>query len=151
MQSLALLLHDAARLMKGEFERRTREYRLSLMQWRTLGALARSDGMSQTALATRVEASPMTMSDIIDRLESLGLVRREADPDDGRAKLIWITDQAKPIVKDIREIASQVYEKALAGIDPGDLEILTRSLQRITTNLEAADVTDTLAEKVDLS
>ena len=137
MQSLGLMLHDAARLMKSEFERRARGHRLSLMQWRTLGALYRSDGMSQTVLAARVEASQMTMSDIIDRLEGVGLVRREADPQDGRAKLVWITDDAKPIVEEMRDIATDVYAQALAGIAAEHLDGLTRSLTQIIANLEA--------------
>ncbi|MCR8726033.1 MarR family winged helix-turn-helix transcriptional regulator [Frigidibacter sp. ROC022] len=140
MQSLGLMLHDAARLMKSAFERRAREHRLSLMQWRTLGALYRSDGMTQTALASRVEASQMTMSDIIDRLESDGLVRREADPSDGRAKLVWITDRARPIVEEMRRIADDVYAEALAGITEEDLQGLTRGLQQIAANLEASGI-----------
>ena len=138
MQSLGLLLHDAARLMKSEFEKRAREHRLSLMQWRTLGALSRNDGMSQVALAARVEASQMTMSDIIDRLESEGLVRRESDPSDGRAKLVRITEAALPIVAEMHEIAATVYATALDGIAPQDLDALTRALQQIVGNLEAA-------------
>ncbi|GHF58936.1 MarR family transcriptional regulator [Seohaeicola zhoushanensis] len=137
MQNLGLMLHDAARLMKSEFERRAKGHRLSLMQWRTLGALARSDGMSQVALAARVEASPMTMSDIIDRLEGDGLVSRETDPSDGRAKLVRITQAAQPIVEEMRGIATEVYATALAGIAPEDLDGLTRALQQIVTNLEA--------------
>nr|WP_325250002.1 MarR family transcriptional regulator [Amylibacter sp.] len=133
------MLHDAARLIKSEFERRARGHRLSLMQWRTLGALNQNDGMSQVALAARVEASQMTMSDIIDRLEGEGLVRRESDPADKRAKLVWITAAAAPVVEEMRSIATEVYAAALAGIAPEDLDGLTRSLQQIVSNLETDD------------
>lgn len=139
MQSLGLMLHDAARLIKSEFERRARGHRLSLMQWRTLGALNLTDGLSQVALAAKVEASQMTMSDIIDRLESEGLVRRESDPADKRAKLVWITQAARPVVEEMRSIATEVYAAALAGIAPEDLDGLTNSLQQIVTNLETDD------------
>lgn len=139
MQSLGLMLHDAARLIKSEFERRARGHRLSLMQWRTLGALNQTDGLSQVALAAKVEASQMTMSDIIDRLESEGLVRRESDPADKRAKLVWITEAARPVVEEMRSIATEVYAAALAGIAPEDLDGLTNSLQQIVTNLETDD------------
>ena len=140
MQPLGLLLHDAARLIKSEFERRARGHRLSLMQWRTLGALHHNDGMTQVALAARVEASQMTMSDIIDKLEAEGLVRREVNPADGRAKLVHITAAADPIVAEMKGIAADVYATALDGIAPGDLEALTRALQQIVGNLESAAV-----------
>jgi len=138
MQSLGLMLHDAARLLKREFEKRAREHALTLTQWRVLGTLSRTDGLTQKALAARVEASPMTISDIVDRLESLNLVRREQDPSDSRAKLVWITEAAQPVVDEMRSIASEVYDQALSGTDPADLEVLMRTLSRITANLEAA-------------
>jgi MarR family transcriptional regulator for hemolysin len=139
VQSLALALHDAARLLKSEFERRARQTRLSLMQWRALAKLAREDGLTQAALAARIEASPMTMSDILDRLERLGYVRREPDPSDSRAKLVWITPAAAPIVAEMRALAAEVYDLALAGISTEDRHKLLEGLRRIGANLETAD------------
>lgn len=138
VQSLALALHDAARLLRSEFERRARQKRLSLMQWRALGMLAREDGITQTALAARIEASPMTMSDILDRLEALGYVTREPDPSDSRAKLARITPAAQETVGEMREIAQEVYALALAGIPAEDQATLLRGLNRIAANLDPA-------------
>lgn len=137
-RTLGLALHDAARLLRSEFERRARRQRLSLMQWRALGMLAREDGLTQTALAARIEASPMTMSDILDRLEALGYVRREPDPSDSRAKLVRITPEALPIVEEMRSIAQEVYDLALDGIAPNDRATLMRALGQIAANLETA-------------
>jgi len=137
MQSLGYQLHGATRLLKREFERRARVQTLTLLQWRVLGKLAQDDGLTQTALAAKVEASPMTISDILDRLEGQGLVRREPDPSDSRAKLVWITEAAQPTVKVLRAIAEEVYAKALAGIPAADQEVLMRSLEKIVANLEA--------------
>jgi len=138
MQTLGHRLHDAARLLKREFEKRARGQTMTLLQWRVLGKLAMTDGLTQTALGAKVEASPMTISDILDRLEGQGLVRREPDPSDSRAKLVWITEAADPIVADLRAIADEVYAKALAGISPADQEVLMRTLIKIATNLEAS-------------
>jgi DNA-binding MarR family transcriptional regulator len=132
---LGLLLHDAARLLKSEFERRARGHRLTLMQWRVLGQLSRSDGLTQTALGALVEASPMTVSDILDRLERMDLVRREADPGDSRAKLVWITAAARPLIDEMRAVAVEVYDSALANISAEDREALMRSLGQIVDNL----------------
>ena len=135
MHSLGLLLHDAARLLKREFERKARHHKLSLMQWRVIGQLSRNDGLTQTALGALVEASPMTISDIVDRLESLDLVRRETDPSDSRAKLVWTTSKARDLVVEMREIAKHVYEKALLDVSPADREALSRALLQININL----------------
>ena len=81
----------------------------------------------------------MTISDILDRLEALGLVRREADPTDSRAKLVWITEAATPIVAEMRTIAAEVYDRALDGITPAERETLIRALLKIAENLESAN------------
>jgi len=137
-QSLGLMLHDAARLLKREFERRARDHALTLMQWRVLGTLSRDGGLTQKALGVRVEASPMTITDILDRLEGLGLVRREPDPSDSRAKRVSITEAALPVIDEMRSLAGEVYDQALRGIAPADRDALIRALGQITANLEAA-------------
>jgi len=135
MQSLGMMLHDAARLLKREFERQARDHRLSLTQWRVLAQLAGCDGLTQTAIGTLVEASPMTVSDILERLEEMELVRRETDPSDSRAKLVWMTEAGDALVGEMREIAAGVYDRALQGISENDVAALTRALGQINSNL----------------
>lgn len=135
MQSLGLLLHDVARLLKGEFEKRARITQLSLTQWRAMAVLKHHDGITQSALGGKIEASPMTVSDVVERLEGLGYVRREADPADGRAKLVWLTEAAQPVVAEMREVAVDVYARALEGITDDEREVLIRALTIISNNL----------------
>lgn len=66
-------------------------------------------------------------------------MRPESDPADGRAKLVWITKAARPVVEEMRRIATEVYAAALAGINPNDLDGLARSLQQIVADLETDD------------
>ena len=136
MQSLGLMLHNAANLLKREFERAARPHGLTLLQWRVLGQLSREVGLTQIALGARLEVSPMTISDVIERLEKAGLVAREVDPLDSRAKIVRITDDALPIVERMRTVAAEVYAKALHGIDGADRATIERVLTRIASNLE---------------
>lgn len=146
MQSLGLMLHDAANLLKREFERSAREHRLTLLQWRVLGQLSRHDGLTQTALGGLVEASPMTISDVVERLEAAGLVEREVDPSDSRAKLVRITPKARALIEEMRGVADRVYAKALAGIGETDRDAMLRALTRIVANLN--DVRTKAEDKV---
>ena len=136
MQSLGLLLHNAASLLKREFERVARPHGLTLLQWRVLGTLSREDGLTQTVLGARLEASPMTISDVVERLESAGFVAREVDPSDSRAKIVRITESAHPLVEKMRAVAAEVYERALDGIDEADRAAMKRALTQIASNLE---------------
>jgi len=136
-QSLPFMLHTAANLFKREFEQAARPFGMTLLQWRVLGVLSKIEGMTQSTLATLLEARPMTISDVLDRLEGAGLVAREVDPQDSRAKRVTLTDAAQPLIADMRSIALGVYDRALHGIPAGDREILQRSLAQIAANLDA--------------
>ena len=136
MQGLGLLLHNAANLLKREFERAARPHGLTLLQWRVLGELSRNEGLTQTALGGRLEASPMTISDVIERLEIAGFATREVDPSDSRAKLVAITTKARALVEEMRGVADEVYGKAVDGIDEADRAAMIRALTRIAANLE---------------
>jgi MarR family transcriptional regulator for hemolysin len=136
VQSIGLLIHNAASLLKREFERVARPHGLTLLQWRVLGQLSHEDGLTQTVLGTRLEVSPMTVSDVVERLEAAGLVVREVDPSDSRAKIVRITPAARVLADKMRVVAAEVYERALDGIDEADRAAMERALTRIASNLE---------------
>lgn len=133
------VVHDLARFLRRYFAEVAREHGLTLTQWRALGALAHDDGLSQSALAARIDSDPMTLSTMIERLEARGLVRREADPEDSRAKIVWLTEQAHGLVGDMRALAEKAQAKAFAGISSSERETAIRVLARMRDNLEAPE------------
>ena len=78
----------------------------------------------------------MTISDVVERLEAAGLVAREVDPSDSRAKIVRITAPARTQVEEMRAVAAEVYERALDGIGEADRAAMERALTRIASNLE---------------
>lgn len=137
---LGYLLHDVARLMRRRFDEHARAHQLTLPQWRALGQLSQSDSLSQVTLAGLVEADPMTMSGIIDRLESKNLVERVPDPDDNRAKLIRVTPEGHALAVEMKELAGPIRDRAMAGVSPEDIEATIRTLSQIRENLNAQPV-----------
>jgi MarR family transcriptional regulator for hemolysin len=136
LQSLGFLIHNAATQLRREFERAARPYGLTLMQWRVLAASSKDEGQSQSSIGTRLDASPMTVSDVLERMEAGGLVTRETDPADSRAKLVRTTDEGQRLLSEMRVIADRVYQDALAGIDDVERAALVRALTKISANLE---------------
>lgn len=136
-KSLLVLINDAGRMMRSEFGRRARDHKLTLLQWRTLGVLARGAPMTQSAIGALIEASPMTMSDIVNRLESLGYVEREADPSDSRAKLVRLAPGAMPIVDEMRAMAQELTQRIFAGFSEAERDMLASLLARLLGNLES--------------
>jgi DNA-binding MarR family transcriptional regulator len=139
MQSLALLLHGAANVLKREFERAARPHGLTLMQWRALAVLSAGGPLTQSALAARLDVTPMTVSDLLERMEAAGLVDRTAAPTDSRAKLVSLTAQAPPLIEEMRGVAASVYARALDGVEARDRAAMERVLLRLLANLDEAN------------
>ena len=72
---------------------------------------------------------PATLSPLLERLESAGLVTRERDPDDGRALAVGLTDAGQAL----REKALEVPGKIVArlGIPIAELEQTRDALTRL--------------------
>ncbi len=50
----------------------------------------------------------MSVTTVLDRLEKAGLIRRDCDPHDRRAKLVSVTDNAAPLLAQLRGIGDEV-------------------------------------------
>lgn len=145
---LGHLLHDASRLLRRRFAARTGEYGLSATQWRLLGLLFREGPQTQAALADRLDVEPISVSRLIDRMEQSGWVRREAHPEDRRARIILPTAQAEAIAPPVRGIVEAVADEALAALTDAERAALHRALLTIIDTLNrpepaaAARITD---------
>jgi DNA-binding MarR family transcriptional regulator len=94
------------------------------------------DGSRLTELARKAGMSPQAMGELVDELVDMGYVLRRPDPDDGRAKLIVLTERGWDAVAAGRQ--------TIEGIEGQVTEILGehghRELRRLLSELLA--VTD---------
>jgi MarR family transcriptional regulator for hemolysin len=133
--TIGFLLNDAARLMRRDFERRTRSLGLTRAQWQTLFHLARNEGCNQATLADLLDVEPITIARTIDRLELSGLVERRPDPGDRRARLLFLGERAHPLLEELRALGAETREIALAGISDDERTLLMTLLTRMRANL----------------
>lgn len=135
------LVVDLARLFRQSFERQVAEEGLELTagEARTLLHASYGDSVRQNVLAERMRVEPMTLTNFLDRLERRGLIVREADPDDRRAKRVRVAPAAAGLVERIRAIAAMVRAQATSGLSADEVEALQRTLQVMRANLAADD------------
>jgi DNA-binding MarR family transcriptional regulator len=138
-KGVGFLLVDVSRLLRRDFDRRVRGLALTQVQWRAIAHLLREEGINQAVLADRLDVAPITLARLIDRLEAAGWVRREADPADRRASLLYLTPKAGPIVDQMQAHATDALEAAMAGLSSAARRELVKALERIKQNLSAAD------------
>ena len=132
---LGYLVHEVARLMKRRFEEEARSHGLTLAQWRALSQVATHDCITQREIADSMDADPMTVSGILDRLEKRGLIERYADPSDSRAKLARLTPAGEDLFQTARNFGLAMYQSAIAGLSAAEREALQAGLEKMRANL----------------
>jgi MarR family transcriptional regulator for hemolysin len=108
----------------------------SMGTWIVLSVLSGDGGHSQTMLASRMQVEGATITHHVDRLEKLGLVRREIDPEDRRVRKIELTPEGVRMHKQLIGAAKEFERSLFAGIDEGQRAELRRTLDQIRSNLD---------------
>lgn len=114
-----------------------------------LNRVCREGPIRLTTLAAKEGVSQPSMTQLIQRLERQGLVTRLADPDDGRAALIGITDCGQALLDDRKRLRRQRLTALLATLTPEEQSALWLSarvafpvLQRLTANADCPTDSD---------
>ena len=135
--NVGALLHDVARLIRRRFDRRARQTGLAItrQQARALLSIARTEGVSQAAIATLLDIEPIALVRLLDRLHEEGLVERRLHPTDRRVRTLWLTPLGRTMVDRILAINAQIREEACAGLSPSARDALLRTLDHMKANL----------------
>ncbi|KAA0697444.1 MarR family transcriptional regulator [Neorhizobium sp. P12A] len=133
--TIGFLLHDVARLLRKRFEQRAKGLGLTRSQWQTLAYLANNEGIHQAGLAEILEIEPITLVRILDKLAERGLVERRQHPTDRRIWLLYMREEAKPLLVDMRSIGDAARGEALDGVSAEDRERLSEILTLMKSNL----------------
>lgn len=92
-----------------------------------MNRVCREGPIRLTALAAKEGVSQPSMTQLIQRLERLGLVARLADPDDGRAALIGITAEGQTMLDDRRRMRRERLTALLATLTSEEEDALRLS------------------------
>ena len=134
-RSLGFLVHDVARLMRREFDRRVKHLGLTRSQWFVVAHLFRTDGQTQRNLADELDMQRAPLSKLLDRLETGGWVERRADPDDRRANRIYITKKIDALMIEGVAVGENLINDIFSGIDEGAREEFLTVLAQAKSNL----------------
>ena len=93
-------------------------------------------GASQRDLERKLRLKPSTVNGIVDRLEAKGYVSRRTSPQDGRVRLVCLTDAGRSKVQDFHAIVEETERRFTAGLSGQEREQLKSLLYRIIENLE---------------
>lgn len=111
-------LVSVATHVEGELEEALAEHRLSRPSFQVLDALERADGhtLNQRDLVGRVRRTSGTLSVRLGRLERVGLITREPDPENRRSVTVTLTDRGLRLVRAARPAYEERAQRLLAGL-----------------------------------
>lgn len=140
-KNVGYLMKDVSRRYVARFERHAEEVSLTLMQCKVLLHLSKNEGASQVRLCELTDVEPMMMVRILDRMEADKLLERRPDPDDRRARRLYLTRKAAVVLDEIDRIMEVTRNEIFAGVSKADREAFQKVLEHAHENacaLEAA-------------
>lgn len=136
-RNFGFLLKDISRLTTLNFAREAGEFKLTMAQCKILIYLQRHEGVSQARLAYLTDTDPMALVRILDRMEEDSWIERRPDPNDRRARQLYLTKAATPVIDEVWRIADRARAASLAGLSAADRTQLVTLLGRVHQNLYA--------------
>jgi MarR family transcriptional regulator, transcriptional regulator for hemolysin len=86
------------------------------------------EAVRQVALAELVGIEGPSLVRLLDQLCAAGLMQRETDPDDRRAKMVALTQAGRAVTERMEADLQQLRARVLKGVSRADLEAALRVL-----------------------
>ncbi len=134
-RDLFVLLHDVARLIRVEADKRARVHGMTRAQWGMLARLNRNPGMTQKELADLLEVEPISVARMVDRLEASGMLERRADTHDRRIWRLHLLPAAEPLLKKMAGQGEELAAFLCAGIFQATRDAMVDGLLQMKANL----------------
>jgi DNA-binding MarR family transcriptional regulator len=127
----ALLLAQVGAHGAKQFADRLSVLKLTPPHAGILRRLMQSPGISQRELATALGMHTSRLVAVLDEMESLGLLIREAKAEDRRTYSLQVTPKGKETMDQIAAISQQHNEALCAALNEEERAVLVGLLQRI--------------------
>ena len=113
------------------FMEETQGLDLTPVQFAALAAAYRQPGMDQRTLAATIGFDTSTTGGVLDRLESRGLLRRGASPEDRRVRLINLTPAGVDMLGTVTPGMLMAQQRMLEPLPEGQRRTFMQMLQRL--------------------
>ncbi|HKR91328.1 MarR family winged helix-turn-helix transcriptional regulator [Novosphingobium sp.] len=126
-----LRLTVIARLVRNNFDRKVAALNVTRSQWAMIAVVARCPGSTQRTIAEYLQMSEASAGRLIDRLCADGLLERRERRDDRRARAVYLTRQAEPLLTKLGALATESEHRMFNGFSDAEVEQLLSFLNRI--------------------
>lgn len=100
-----------------------------------LRTIAPQQGASQQAIGEQLQIPPSRMVAFVDGLQERGLVERRANPEDRRARALYLTDAGRELLARAFESANELETELCASLSESEREALLDALRHVGAQL----------------
>jgi DNA-binding MarR family transcriptional regulator len=133
---LCFALHAASRAMTGAYQPLLEELGITYPQYLVLMALWEEDGARVSRIGERLYLDSATLTPLLKRLESRGLVERRRSRVDERVVEVFLTPEGKQLEQRALELFPQLVCKTRLSL--GEIVRLRDTLRKLTRTLHEA-------------
>ncbi|MBI1389114.1 MAG: MarR family transcriptional regulator [bacterium] len=108
---------------------------LSADSFTLLTILSELGAMTQKELGDKASSDANTVSAMLSRLESRGLIAREPHPSDGRARIVKLTEAGRHTQRELWELSQPIRDELERRFDSTERMQLTNVFKRIADSL----------------
>jgi len=105
----------------------------------TMERIASHPGLSPGELARELAIHPSTASNLLGRLDQLGLVERRRTSKDHRRVQLYLTESGETVMQRAPRPLKGVLQQALADMTPDNLATLYRRLEDLQARMQVRD------------
>ncbi|MCW5950710.1 MAG: MarR family transcriptional regulator [Propionibacteriaceae bacterium] len=135
-EQLCFALYSAAKALTAAYRQALSELGLTYPQYLTMLAVWESDGRTVAELGRAIELDSGTLSPLLRRLETAGLLRRERSTTDERMVRVFATERGRELEPQAATIRLRV--EAAAGLSPEEFLQLRSTLHRLRDTIAIA-------------
>jgi len=125
-----------ANAIRAAYDERLAPLGLTLSLASLLSYIADFGPINQTRAAEHLDQGRAVTGTQVDRLEALGFVERQPDPDDRRVWLLAITESGAALAASIAEVDRVLRAELRSGISRPERQALAGLLVRLQQNLQ---------------
>jgi DNA-binding MarR family transcriptional regulator len=129
-EDVAEMFRDAFTIIRRRQRTLLERSGLSLTEWSGLHMSAQH-GARAREIADAIGLTPAGATDLIDRLEGRGLIRRTRDPEDRRAIRIELTDAGRRLHRETKRQMMHFFAVTLEQLSPKEYDALATGLRAL--------------------
>ncbi|WP_286829817.1 MULTISPECIES: MarR family winged helix-turn-helix transcriptional regulator [Kordiimonas] len=144
--SFVFQVGDLYRLVRQSFEAE-QDLDVTRAQAKMLIAIWRNPGITQQALAARLDIATMSVCRQVDALEARGMIERRTDSTDRRVRRLFITEKTDPVIRPMLERIDRISDLFLSALSKAERDTLLELMDRVITDASQRRADQTASNK----